>query len=187
MREAVRNPPPSSRVLVVYGNPPKMDIFAPDGRKLQSFELTRRNQASFEMALRKALGAFLGAHVNIAMAQFVFIRNADELRRAVQSANPSHLIYYGHALDGSNTLLPALGNAINAWQLTNALDGTGVKDFDILGCSSSSIAAELSVSNPRLRVGYLRTARKDNIEFDRETMRPIRMTLDKQPLLHFGR
>jgi hypothetical protein len=60
-----------------------------------------------------------------------------------------------------------------------------VLDFDILGCSSSSIAAEVVLNVPGIRIGYLLHSREDNIVTDPVTLRVKELTIDRQPVLHF--
>jgi hypothetical protein len=148
-------------VLVVYGTPPGMKLFDPSGRSMGStFELTRSNQASFEIALRRALAPFLRDHVSLANARMVFIRDASALAAAVKRYAPRRVIYYGHAIADTKVLLPSLGKSITTWQLTNIFKGSSVADFDILGCSSVSIAAELALNMSAMRTGYLLNAEK---------------------------
>jgi hypothetical protein len=176
----------TSKVLVVYGAPPGMRLFDPSGRSLgKTFELTRFNQPSFEIALRRALAPFLGDHVSLANARMVLIHDASELMAAVRTYGPHRVIYYGHAIADTKVLLPSLGKSITTWQLTNVLKGSSVADFDILGCSSVSIAAELAVNMSATRIGYLRNARQDNIVADPITLRVKALTIDPQPLYHF--
>jgi hypothetical protein len=173
-------------VLVVYGEPPRMDLSDASGRKLdKKFVLRAENKASFETALRRALSQFLGGHLDISAARFVFIRNADDFASAVRAGSFSHVIYYGHALDGANALLPTMGNSMTAFRLANILKGTTVHHFDILGCSSASIAAEISTEVAGVRVGNLRGSRNDNVEVNPETLQVIKLQIDPQPLYHF--
>ena len=145
------------RVLIAYGVPATMALSDLAGRPLgKTFELTAGNKASFEVALRRALTTFMKGDVMIPAARFTFIRNAGEFVAAVRSANYTQVVYYGHVLEGVNALLPTATNRITATQLAAALSGTTVSHFDILGCQSASIAAELSALLPKVRVGYLR-------------------------------
>lgn len=174
-------------VLIVYGSPPEMRLRDATGRNIRKeFALTRSNQGSFEGALRHALANFLGGHVDTARARMVFVSNAESFFKAIKDYPARHVIYYGHALDGSNVLLPTIGNSITAWQLYNALKSSGTSDFDILGCASSGIAAELSTMLPKKRIGYLRLARYDNVEVEVSTSRIRSIQIEAQPLRHFG-
>jgi hypothetical protein len=173
-------------VLVVYGEPPSMELLDSAGRKLGRFALGSENRASFETALRRALAEFLGGHAGVSAARFVFIRNAAEFAASIRSGSFGHVIYYGHALVGTNTLLPSIGHSITPWQLFNSLKGSTVRHFDILGCSSASIAAQLATDLPALRVGNLRAAREDNIEVNPTTKQVVRLKIDPQPVYHFG-
>jgi hypothetical protein len=79
-------------VLVVYGVPPEMKLLDPSGRSLgRTFELTRSNQASFEIALRRALAPFLRDHVSLANARMIFIRDASEMMAAVRTESVNAL------------------------------------------------------------------------------------------------
>ena len=163
-----------------------MPLFDSTGRDLERvFELTPSNKGSFETALRRALATFLGDHVSLAGARMVFIRDAPGFIAAVKSLRPRRLIYYGHAILETKVLLPSLGKSITTWQLLNALKGSGVQDFDILGCSGSGIAAELSIDLQKVRIGYLRNKRQDNVEADPITSRVKQLKIDRQPLYHF--
>jgi len=70
--------------------------------------------------------------------------------------------------------------------LKQALAGTTVTHFDILGCRSTSVAADLSTQLPALRVGYLIAAREDNVEVNPHTLQVISLTIDPQAVHHFG-
>jgi hypothetical protein len=100
---------------------------------------------------------FLGSDAVVAGARFVFIRSAADFEAAVRSAQYTHVVYYGHALDGENALLPAKGSKIDVPTLARALTGTSVAHFDILGCRSTSIAAQLATLRPEVKIGYLRS------------------------------
>ena len=135
--------------------------------------------------MRRALSGFLKTHVDLATARFVFVRSAPELSAAIESSRPTRLIYYGHAMTGSNALLPALGRSIEPWALIKMLRGSNVRDFDILGCSGTSIAAAISVELPKLRIGYLRFPREDNLVVDPLNLKVKDLYFDDQPLYHF--
>jgi len=113
------------------------------------------------------------------------IRSAGEFSAAVRRGQFAHVIYYGHALSGENALLPAAGQRITPRQLAQALSGTSVTHFDILGCRSMSVAGELSTLLPQVRVGHLRSAREDNVETDLKTGEVRALRIDSQPLFHF--
>lgn len=49
-----------------------------------------------------------------------------------------------------------------------------------------AVAAELSTMLPKVRVGNLRSAREDNVEADPRTLQVIRLSIDRQPVFHFG-
>jgi hypothetical protein len=115
----------------------------------------------------------------------VFIRDSGELMAAVKTYAPRRVIYYGHAIADTKVLLPSLGKSITTWQLTNVFKGSSVADFDILGCSSVSIAAEVALNMSATRIGYLRNAREDNIVADPNTLRVKTLTIDPQTLHHF--
>jgi len=119
-------------------------------------------------------------------ARFAFIRSAGDLSALVRSAPYTHVVYLGHALEGVNALLPTAGHRISVGQLAQAFAGTAVVHLDLLGCQSASIAADLATVLPGVRIGYLRSKRIDNIECDPRTLQVIRMTIDPQPVLHFG-
>lgn len=175
-----------SDVLVVYGTPPTMKLLDSSGRSIGTmFELTRFNHASFETALRRALAPFLRDHVGVANARMVFIRDASNLGAAVKTYAPHKVIYYGHAIADTKVLLPSLGKSITTWQLMNILKGSSVADFDILGCSSVGIAAELALNMSSTRIGYLRNARRDNIVTDPITLQVKALVIEPQPLYHF--
>lgn len=148
--------------------------------------LTQANQRSLEAALMRALSAYLGHHVQLTTARLVRVRDATSFAQQVKTFNPTHLIYYGHALDGSNALLPALGKSVTAWQLQNAIKGTAVRHVDLLGCSTVSLAAELAVALPKVSFGHLRVARFDNIEVDLHSRQVKSIVIDRSPLYHFG-
>jgi len=153
---------------------------------VKTFELTSHNRDSFEPALRQALTAFVKGDTVVQGARFAFIHNASDLSAAVRSAPYTHVVYYGHALEGVNALLPTAGNRIAVAQLAQALAGTPVAHLDLLGCQSASIAADLSTVLPGIRIGYLRSKRIDNVECDPRTLQVIRMTIDPQTIFHFG-
>ena len=104
----------------------------------------------------------------------------------MKTSNPSHVIYYGHALEGTNALLPALGKSFTAWQIMNAIKGTAVQHLDLLGCNSVSLAAELATTLPKISFGHLRVARFDNIEVVLATQQVKSVTIDPSHLYHFG-
>jgi hypothetical protein len=144
----------SSRVLILYGIPPSMKLSDSGGRTLgKTFELTRSNQASFEAALRHALAEFLGDHLNVSRARMTFVRNAREFVRAIADSGASRVVYYGHAMLGTKALLLSIGQAIEPWQMADALKSSAVRDFDILGCEGTSIAADLSIRMPQIKIG----------------------------------
>jgi hypothetical protein len=115
----------------------------------------------------------------------VFVKTAQDFHAAVRASRVRRVIYYGHALSGINRLVPSLGQSIAPWQLADALKNTKVSDFDILGCMSASIAAELSTVLSSIKIGYLRNARQDNIVADPSNLRVKGLVIDPQPLYHF--
>lgn len=156
------------------------------GRRLaRNFELTPGNRLSFEVALRRALAVLLGEHLSLAGSRLVQIKNAGDFVAALKQYRPRRLVYYGHAIADTKVLLPSLGKSITTWQLESALKGSSVLDFDVLGCSSSSIAAEVVLNVPGIRIGYLLNPREDNIVTDPVTLRVKELTIDRQPVLHF--
>jgi hypothetical protein len=177
-----------SGVLVVYGDPPLMPLKDEQGRKLnKTFTLRPGNERSFRLALEGALVTFLGAHVNVKNATYRRIRSRQEFVRAIKSGHFSHVIYYGHALSNVNVLLPATGSNIAPFQIADVLKESGVRHFDILGCSGASIAAETAtLVSSNIQVGYLMAKREDNLEVDPRTMTVKRMTIDPQALRHFA-
>jgi hypothetical protein len=181
----VRTTVPAHSVLVVYGVPPRMRLSDAAGREVGTFSLKDSNRESFEAALRSALATFVGTDASVSGARFVFIRNSADFAAAVRSAQYAHVIYYGHALLGENVLLPTANQRITTRQLAQALAGTSINHFDILGCRSASLAAELSTLLPKIRVGNLRSAREDNVEADPRTLQVIRLMIDRQPVFHF--
>jgi hypothetical protein len=175
------------RVLVVYGVPARMKLTDAANKDIgKTFVLTKSNRESFEPALRNALTVFMGSDAVVPGARFVFIRGAGDFEAAVRSAEYTHVIYYGHALDGETALLPAKGSKFDADGLARALKGTTVTHFDILGCRSTSIAAQLSTMLPGVRIGYLRAAREDNVEADPRNLQVISLSIDRQTVLHYG-
>jgi hypothetical protein len=116
----------------------------------------------------------------------VRIHDATSFAQEVKKFNPSHLVYYGHALDGTNALLPALGKSITAWQITNAIKGTAVQHLDLLGCSTVSLAAELATALPKVSFGHLRVTRFDDIEVVLESQQVKNVVIDRSHLYHFG-
>ena len=175
-----------SGILIVYGIPPTMNLVDASGRDLgKVFELTRSNQPSFEAALRRALADFLGEHLDVHRARMAFVKNARELVRTIAASGARRIVYYGHAMLGTRALLLSIGQAIEPWQLADALKGSSVRDFDILGCEGTSIAADLSIRLPKIKIGYLRAARNDNIEVDRFSLKVKTLKIDEQPLHHF--
>ena len=176
----------SGSVLVVYGDPPTPPLEDSTGRPLgKNLVLNRANQASFERALRSALAQYFGSHVSLATARVIRIGSAVDFAATIKRESFTHLIYYGHALLGANALLPSLGKNISGWQLANALKGTAIKHFDLLGCETTSLAAELSVALPRVEIGYLRSWRHDNFEVDPNTLRFKNIRIDPTQLRHF--
>jgi hypothetical protein len=110
MSDQPSSAPKATSVLVLYGDPPNVIFRDPSGRVLSNgFTLTRHNQASFEAALLRGLTVYFGHHVGMSEARLVRIHDATDFLEAIRKYNPSHLVYDGHALVGSNTLLPALG------------------------------------------------------------------------------
>jgi hypothetical protein len=107
-------------------------------------------------------------------------RNTDN--RTMSNPDPRTLVVYGVPA----RLLPTAGNGIAVAQLAQALAGTPVAHLDLLGCRSASIAADLSTVLSRIRIGYLRSKRIDNVECDPRTLQVIRMTIDPQTIFHFG-
>jgi hypothetical protein len=179
-------PERSASVLVVYGDPPTPPLEDSTGRPLgNNLALTGGNQVSFERALRLALAGYFGAHVSMANAKLIRIASAADFINTVKREKFNHLIYYGHALLGTNALLPSIGKNISGWQITDALKGTSVKHFDLLGCETASLAAELSIALPWMDVGYLRSWRHDNFEVDPNTLRIKNIKFDPTPLRHF--
>ena len=163
-----------------------MKLFDSSGRRLsRTFELTPSNGLSFEVALRRALAVLLGDHLRLAGARMVLIKDAGEFLAALKRFRPRRAVYYGHAIADTKVLLPSLGKSITTWQIESALKGSSVLDFDILGCSSSSIAAEVVLNVPGVRVGYLLNPREDNIVTDPITLRVKELTIDPQPVYHF--
>jgi hypothetical protein len=118
-------------------------------------------------------------------ARFVFVRNIREIAAAVRSGAYTHVVYYGHADQIANALIPAPHVRITAAGLAPALAGTAVRHVDILGCRSTSFAAELATLAPQLRVGHLGAKRIDNVEVNLHTQQVVNVAIDRQPLLHF--
>lgn len=114
-----------------------------------------------------------------------FVRDATELGRVIAASGARRLIFYGHAVGGGQALLLSTGHSIEPWKLAQILKGSGVTDFDILGCEGTSIAAQLSLSLPTINIGYLRSKRYDNVEVDRYTGQVKNRRIDEQPLYHF--
>lgn len=155
----------TDRVLVVYGDPPRMDLLDARGGSLRkTFSLTSQNQSSFQLALKGGLGQCLGGHVAIQEARFVYIRNLSEFSAALRGGQYSRVVYYGHALSGVNVLLPGIGSNIAPFHIAGLLKGSSIKHFDILGCSGASIAGELA------------TLVSKDIK---------KLTIDQQALLHY--
>jgi hypothetical protein len=176
-----------SAVLCIYGVPPTMPLKDAAGRSTgQTFTLTHANKASFERALRYALAAFVGGDAGMMGARFVFVRDISQISAAVRSGAYTQLVYYGHADQNTNALIPAPGVRITPGQLASALAGTKIAHVDILGCRSVSFAAELATLAPKLRSGYLTAKRFDNIEINLQTMQVVGISIDRQLLLHFG-
>lgn len=175
------------QVLVVYGVRARIPLSTARGYPIgKVFELTASNQKSFEPALRQALSVFMKDDAVIQGARFVFIRNAADFSVAVHSGSYTQVIYYGHALEGENALLPTPHNRIHVGQLAHAIYGTAVTHLDILGCASASIAAAVSGLVAGVQVGYLRTKRVDDVVCEPSTMKVLRMAIQPQPVLHFG-
>ena len=174
-------------VLCIYGVPPTMRLKTAGGQSTgQTFTLTSTNKGSFERALRTALDAFVGSDASIMGARFAFVRNISEISTAIRSGAYTQVVYYGHADQNANALITSHGVRITPAQLASALQGTSVAHVDILGCKSVSFAAELATLAPKLRVGYLTAKRFDNIEVNLHTQQVIDVSIDRQPLLHFG-
>ena len=96
-------------VLVLYGAPPTMKLASSTGKSLDKvFELTGANRVSFEVALRRALSAFLGEHVSVAAATMIYIRDvaefADALRKA--SGRTSHLLWARYRRQQGSVAVP---------------------------------------------------------------------------------
>ena len=177
----------AAAILCVYGVPPTMPLQNVAGQKIgQSFTLTRGNKASFERALKIALAGFVGGDASIMSARFVFVRNVADISAAVRSGAYTQVVYYGHADQTANALIPAPHVRVTAAELASALAGTTVRHVDILGCRSTSFAAELATLAPRLRVGHLGAKRIDNVEVNLHTQQVVNIAIDRQPLLHFG-
>lgn len=180
-------PTTTPRVLILYGVPAAMPLKSAAGVPLgKTFELTTKNRESFEPALRQALVEFTKGDLPVAGARMTFVRNAADLSAAIRAADYTHVAYYGHALEGDNALLPTAGNRITVQQMAQALDGTKVTHLDILGCQSSSIAAELATKVKGVKVGYLRMKRFDNVEVNPRTLQVVTLTMDAQAILHFN-
>lgn len=171
----------------MYGDPPKMALFDERGRKVShAFELTASNLLSFQNALRRALAAFLGTHLEVAGAELVRLKDAETFVRVVKSGHYSHVIYYGHAIKELNILLPALGQNLTPSRMAQALKESSVEHFDILGYEGATIAAELSPQVPKIRVGYLPAKREDDVDVDVATLRVRSLTIQPQTIQHFG-
>jgi len=93
---------------------------------------------------------------------------------------------FGRMAAGISGMIPARGVRITPAQLAAALQGTTVRHVDILGCKSVSFAAELATLAPALRLGYLTAKRFDNVEVNLHTQQVVSVSIDRQPLLHFG-
>jgi len=94
-----------ARTLIVYGVPARMPLHDGAGTPLgKTFVLTELNRDSFERALRQALVAFVKGDALVSGARLVFIHNASDLSAAIKSAPYTHVVYYGHALEGENAL-----------------------------------------------------------------------------------
>jgi hypothetical protein len=182
---------PMLNVLVIYGVPPAMDLVDAAGKvQMGTFEkLTKDNRHSFEVALRHALAAFVKDDASVLGARFVFVRSGAGMAAALKSGAYTQVIYYGHALEGgANGLVPDgdPDHAVYTSELARALQGTTVTHFDILGCMSASLAAELFTVMPKLRIGYLRADRHDVLEVSPRTHQVISMTIEPQKLFHYG-
>lgn len=136
-------------------------------------------------ALRIALDGFVGSDATMMSARFVFVRNIADISTAVRSGAYTQVVYYGHADQHANALIPAPRVRITAAELASALAGTAVRHVDILGCRSTSFAAELATLAPRLRVGHLGAKRVDNLEVNLHTQQVVTIAIDRQQLLHF--
>ena len=100
-------PANASDVLVVYGEPPTVPIRDSRGKNIGAFSLSKKTRASFEAALRSAMAKFVGVHVDVKSATFVPIVDGNSFSRAVRSKSFTHVIYYGHALEARNALMPS--------------------------------------------------------------------------------
>jgi uracil phosphoribosyltransferase len=69
---------------------------------------------------------------------------------------------------------------------TFALTTSNKATFEPVLRRGSGIAAELSTLVPKISVGNLRAAREDNIEVDPRTLEVISLSIDSQPIFHFG-
>ena len=173
-------------VLVLWGDPPNTPIVDVAGRSLHKrLAVTGQNRTSFEAALRNALAKYFKSHVDVPTAKLIHISSAADFVNVVRNEKSGRLVYYGHALWGTNALLPSLGKNVQAFQIVQALKTSQVREFDILGCETASLAAELSISLPGVRIGYLQGWRQDNFEVDPATLRIKKMTLDPIALHHF--
>jgi hypothetical protein len=175
------------RILVVYGEPPMPVLRDSVGHPLhERFALTPSNASSFTASLSNALALLVGGDASLSGAQFVHVKDEAHMRTAIRSGRFTHVIYYGHALENVNALYPGIGSHISAPQLADMLKGSGVTHFDILGCKSTSIAAELSTLVPDVQIGYLRQKRVDNFVVNTKTLQVITMTIDPQAIYHYG-
>jgi hypothetical protein len=184
---SVHAPPEREAVLIVYGDPPAASLEDSTGRPIgKPLTISPRNQPSFENALRRAMAKYFGAHVRMANARLIRISSAADFVGAVKRGQFTHVVYYGHAVLGANALLPSLGKNISGWQLADALKHTAVKHFDMLGCETMSLGAELSTALPGVEIGFLRAWRQDNFEVDRNTLQIKNVQFDPVRLYHFG-
>jgi hypothetical protein len=174
--------------LIIYGIPPEFEVFDAQGRSLgKKFQLNKSNKTSFETALKIALGAFLGSHADLARANIVHIRNAEDTAKQIKNATANtHVVYYGHAIAEEKKLAPSKGERITVDQLARMLKGSSISHFDLLGCSSVGIAAELAISIPGISFGGLMNKRSDDFEVDHRTLQVRKMSIAKQEFLHFG-
>jgi hypothetical protein len=179
-------------VLVAYGLPPnRVHLFSLTGKDLHTewkFDpktFNGRTRRIFERQLRRALRSFLVNEVpDIMHADYRFITSAADLGGVLHSRRYTHLVYYGHAVDDGSTLKPL--HKITAMQLQHLIHGSGIDHLDILGCRSTTFAAQLASATPKLTVGNLRGKRYDDIEVDLRTMRLTKFTILPQTVFHFG-
>ncbi len=178
----------SSGYLVLYGVPPEFQVLDAQGRSLgKRFQLNKSNMASFEAALKIALGVFLAKHADLSRAKMLHVRNAEGIAKAIKAASArTHIIYYGHAIADDKALAPSKAQRVTIDQLVRMLKVASVSHFDLLGCTSVGIAAELAIAVPKIRFGGLMNKRNDDFEVDFRTLQIRNMAIAKQEFLHFG-